>query len=445
MHILNRTDKNTSSVKLSSILLCGAFIAFFASLLSPEFAAKSYALTTAEELQQKIEERNRNIEALNKEIKEYSELVDKTGQQAQTLQTKIRQLEANAKAINLDIQKTTQKINVANLTIQKLGLNIEESENKIKTLQDGIEKSVRDVYMSEGTTLVETLLADRNISDFLFHVDNQLSFNSSVQKLIVQVRQEKQKVETSKFATESQKKSLVSLQTELSGKKKAVDYTKSEQNQILKTTKNQEKTYQKILSDKQALKAAFEKEVFEYESRLKYSGNLGDLPLAGSSPFIWPVEKVRITQTFGKTVAAKKLYVSGSHNGMDFGVPTGTKIMATASGVVMGTGDTDVTCRGASFGRWILIKHDNGLASTYAHLSVISVTKGQQVKTGDTIGFSGNTGYSTGPHLHISVYAADAVSVQNRPSASCGGKTYTMPISPVDAYLDPMLYFPTSK
>jgi murein DD-endopeptidase MepM/ murein hydrolase activator NlpD len=309
-------------------------------------------------------------------------------------------------------------------------------------LQSGIEKSIRDISMAEGTTLVETLLGDRNISEFLFHVDNQLNFNNAIQKMIYDVRTEKQKVETDKNQTEEQKKSLLALKTELSGKKKAVDNTKSEQADILKSTKNEEKTYQKILSDKQALKAAFEKEVFEYEAKLKYNGNLADLPKAGSSAFAWPVENVRITQTFGKTVASKKLYVSGSHNGVDFGVPAGTKVMALANGVIAGTGDTDLTCKGASFGRWILIKFDNGLAATYGHLTVISVKQGQRVNVGDIVGLSGNTGYSTGPHLHISAYAADAVDVQNRPSASCGGKTYTMPISPVDAYLDPMLYFP---
>jgi murein DD-endopeptidase MepM/ murein hydrolase activator NlpD len=156
------------------------------------------------------------------------------------------------------------------------------------------------------------------------------------------------------------------------------------------------------------------------------------------------VDNVRITQRFGKSVAAKRLYVSGSHNGVDFGAPIGTAVKATADGVIAGTGDTDLTCRGASFGRWILIKHINGLATTYGHLSVIGVSSGQTVKRGDVIGYSGNTGYSTGPHVHISVYPANAVRVENRPSASCGGKVYNMPIAPIDAYLDPMLYLPSN-
>jgi len=232
------------------------------------------------------------------------------------------------------------------------------------------------------------------------------------------------------------------LQTELSGKKQVVEENKKEQSQILKETKNQEKTYQQILAQRKAEKDALDKELFDYESTLKYTLNPSLIPKTLGRLFSWPLDKVVITQLFGKTSASARLYVSGTHNGVDFGTKIGTPVKALAEGVISGAGDTDLTCKGASFGRWILIKFDNGLAATYGHLSVISVTEGQKVAAGDIIGYSGNTGYSTGPHLHISAYAASVVSAQTRPSVSCGGKIYRMPIAPVAAYLDPMVYFP---
>jgi murein DD-endopeptidase MepM/ murein hydrolase activator NlpD len=121
-----------------------------------------------------------------------------------------------------------------------------------------------------------------------------------------------------------------------------------------------------------------------------------------------------------------------------------------ADGTVEGTGDTDKTCSKASFGKWIFIRHNNGLSTAYGHLSMIKVSEGQTVTKGEMIGYSGNTGHSTGPHLHLTVYASNGVNgeegarVTERPSTGCSGKVYRMPLAPVNSYLDPLLYLPKS-
>lgn len=445
MNQLNNTYKKIcKNVPALLCAVCAIALIGTAGVLYPNtlFTVQTAQAETIDELQKKIEERSRNIEQLNKEIQTYSELTDKTSKEALSLQKVIRDLEQNAKIMDLDIKRLRQKIEVANLDIKKLDINIDESQEKISGLQDGIASSVREIQRAENFSFVENILGQRNLTDFLSEIDSQLTFNGAIQNRITLVRGEKQKLETNKNTQETKKKDLIKMQSELSDKKKAVEYTKSEQSKVLKETKNQEKTFQQILKDKLAQKAAFEKEIFEFESKIKYTLNPSSIPKSGSTVLSWPVEKVRITQRFGKSVSAKRLYVSGSHNGMDFGVPIGTKIMAAAGGTVLGVGDTDTACKGVSFGRWVFIRHDNGLSSIYAHLSVISATEGQRVETGDVIGYSGNTGYSTGPHLHLGVYASDAIKVENRPSLSCRGKILRMPIAPIEAYLDPMAYLP---
>jgi murein DD-endopeptidase MepM/ murein hydrolase activator NlpD len=167
--------------------------------------------------------------------------------------------------------------------------------------------------------------------------------------------------------------------------------------------------------------------------------------LPGSGVLSWPLENVFVTQLFGKTSASKRLYASGSHSGVDFRASVGTPVLAMADGVVSGVGDTDTTCPGASFGKWIFIKYNNGLASAYGHLSLSKVNVGQKVSRGEVVGYSGNTGHTTGPHLHVTVYAKVAAEVKTLPSKSCVGKTLTQPIAPVNAYLDPMYYLPAYK
>ena len=174
-----------------------------------------------------------------------------------------------------------------------------------------------------------------------------------------------------------------------------------------------------------------------YESQLDFILNPKTIPKAGSEVLSWPLDSILITSPFGERWGT-------FHYGVDFRASVGTPVKSVYSGVVEGVGDTDTDCPKASFGKWVFIRHSNGLSSTYGHLSVISVKEGQKIKTGDIIGLSGNTGYSMGPHLHLSVYASDGVSVQTKPSLSCSGKIFTQPISATDAHLDPLLYLPTT-
>jgi murein DD-endopeptidase MepM/ murein hydrolase activator NlpD len=87
----------------------------------------------------------------------------------------------------------------------------------------------------------------------------------------------------------------------------------------------------------------------------------------------------------------------------------------------------------------VFIEHGNGLSTLYAHFSLIKVSEGQSVSLGEVIGYSGESGYATGPHLHFTVYATQGVRIMSRKSAVCGG-SYTMPIADLKAYLDPLKY-----
>jgi murein DD-endopeptidase MepM/ murein hydrolase activator NlpD len=118
----------------------------------------------------------------------------------------------------------------------------------------------------------------------------------------------------------------------------------------------------------------------------------GSPPVAGGNgTFQWPVSGP-ITSPFGMRWGTL-------HPGIDIGVPTGTPIHAAGSGTVVWCGWM------SGYGNLVMIDHHNGLATLYGHQSRVAVACGQNVTTGDVIGYSGCTGFCTGPHVHFEVRA----------------------------------------
>ncbi|MGP3777700.1 LysM peptidoglycan-binding domain-containing protein [Halanaerobium saccharolyticum] len=110
---------------------------------------------------------------------------------------------------------------------------------------------------------------------------------------------------------------------------------------------------------------------------------------------IWPVSG-RITSNFGwRTHPIKKTRLF--HNGLDIAVPTGTTVKAAASGEVVHSGWMN------GFGYTVIIDHGRGVETLYAHNSRVTVSRGTMVNKGQQVALSGNTGLSTGPHLHFGV------------------------------------------
>ena len=96
------------------------------------------------------------------------------------------------------------------------------------------------------------------------------------------------------------------------------------------------------------------------------------------------------------------MWASGHHSGQDFAVPVGTEVVAVHGGTVVKAGGNGAG-DGPAYGNAVVVKHSDGTYSQYAHLSRIDVKVGDKVDTGEHIALSGNTGNSSGPHLHFEI------------------------------------------
>ncbi len=395
---------------------------------------------TVDQLKSEISAKTDEIKKLKEEIEKYEGDLVVLNKKKMTLANSIAQLKLLQKKLETEIRITQAKVNASDLKIRKLGSQISHKEEEIDSRTAAIKEALRGIYERDGYSLPQIAFSNESFSSVWDDLVTLDQFAGAVKENIDGLQELKSDLERNKVDREGEKKRQLNLKAELTDRKKIAEAARKEQSKLLIQTNNQETVFQRLLKGKIALKKAFERELDDAESRLQFLLDPNSIPPRGTKVFSSPLDSIYITQNFGKTSASGRLYASGTHNGTDFRARTALQVKAMADGVVAGVGDTDVTCRGASFGKWVLIRYKNGLAATFAHLSLIKVSAGDSVSANSVIGYSGNTGYSTGPHLHLSVYANAGVNIKTLPSKSCGGRTYTLPLAAFSAYLDPMDY-----
>lgn len=399
---------------------------------------------TAEELRAQISARNAEIEKLNKEIGAYEKQLTDVGAKKQTLQSTLQSLDISRRQITKKVDVT--KLNIAALQeeIRELNGSISDKEGKIDVGKKGLSQILTNLDEVDRETLVIQILGNGSLSDTWDDLDARATFNDALGEHIEELAVVKAELEENKGISEEKRSALEDQRKKLVSEQTALDINRREQQSLLNATKSQESTYQKILAEKKAAREQFEQALNELESKLEYTLDPTRLPPAGRGVLRWPLDSVKITQNFGNTDFARSgAYAGKGHNGIDFRATVGTPIKAALSGRVVGVGNTDAVRGCYSYGKWILIQHQNGLSTLYAHLSHVARTEGESITTGEIIGYSGSTGYATGPHLHFTVYATNGVRVMKL-GDSTGRKSpcanATIPVSPLGAYLNPLDY-----
>lgn len=400
------------------------------------------------ELQKEISNRNLQIKQLQAEIDAYNNKVASTQEEAKTLKTAIAKLESQKGDLQNQILLTNLKINEIEDNILDTKSKIDKNQISISLGKSALIKTLSEINKldNEPSSLLINLIKynDKMFSDLLNNNKALTDFNDSLKTKLEYINNTIKELDEHKNEYQKQKDEFDKLSSDLSLRKDLISQNQKEQNNLLVVTKNNEASYKKIISERENKVKDLQSEINNFEAKIKYVLDQNKLPASGSGLF-WPLDKFVLTQHFGNTeFASTGAYNGNGHNGIDLAVSVGTKVKAAQNGIIVDIGDTDKACAKASYGKWILIKHNNGLATIYGHLSAINVVKGQAVIAGDQIGLSGNTGYSTGPHLHFTVVAADAVKIfgpTEYRSKTCG--TYmVMPYAALNAYLNPLNYLP---
>lgn len=385
-----------------------------------------------EALQKQIDERNKQLEGIERELETARKALGTTQTQRQSLQGEVSRLEGSIKQLQLGIRQDE-------VTIQKLGFEITGLSSDVKTLQQRMREKqgtigvlMRMMQKNDKTSPLIELLESRTLAEGFRDAQALGLLQEKLTNDIGELRGIHGQVIDKIEVTGEKQEQIEERQRNLENRKSIVEDQKQSRATVLQATKNQESIYQQQVSALQAQQQKIAQEVEAIDAALRGKINTNVLPNTGSGVLGVPVQGglSSLTQGYGNTAFAKNGYRGQRHNGIDIGIPVGTPLYSAEAGTIVAVGNQDAFCPRGAYGRFIVIGHKNGLTTMYAHLSKPVVTQGQSVERGELIGYSGVTGYATGPHLHFTVYAQSTFYMG--PSRVCGPMPFGGDLNPMN-------------
>ena len=423
-----------------------------------------YVEISDEELEAEIIRESDEVLTLRKEIEEKEVKIEQTNEEIESITRELNDIFKKKDTLEKELEKATliNKINEANLrntqnTIYKGQLNlktlnssISKNVDNLDQLREILKKSYRRVNEFELKGNEDILFIDNSFFDVLKRIEETGRYSVSLHKQLTYLTDETNRLYRNREETIRERYTLEQKNKELVDRKKIYELSIAEKEVLFSQTKNSESEYQQLLKQKQREQLELQQEIYEYESEIDFIKDPNSVPTPRPGVLKLPFSSpVRISQYFGETSFARAnalRYGRPFHDGVDFAINSGTQILASADGIVIGTGNTDLVRSCQSWGKWVVVRHNFGLTTLYAHLSLVKVQNGQKVKSGELLGYSGNTGFSTGPHLHFGVYDSNGVKIipyeQVSQSFRCRG--LLVPVAAQDAKLNPFQYLPNN-
>lgn len=383
-------------------------------------------------LQDLIDQKSTQLQVLQDQRDQLQKTIQSTSQAGASLNNELKQMDANIAQLNLSIQANKVTLDKLNLEIAAAGNDIVNTSSSIQNTRDTIKQLFLELQQADHENLLTLFLKNKSLSDSIYDAQSLINLNKA---LIDNIQNLKNYQAQLADQIDQQKQMQAQKQIEnvnLANRQIIVQEQKSEKQQVLSQTNDQEQVYRDQLQALTQLQLSISSEVEKIEADLRKNINPNLLPIPRPGVLALPVIGP-MTQGYGYTNFAKNGYHGHFHNGIDIGVPIGTPVMAPEDATVVATGNQDKYCYRAAYGKFIVLKHPDNLVTLYGHLSQIIVQKGDTIKKGDIIGYSGRTGYATGPHLHFTVYAGPTFYMG--PSNGCGTMPYGGDLDPTQ-YLD---------
>ncbi len=380
---------------IAAFLLVTSSIYVFAN----EIEEKKDSLKEAEQQQKAVE----------------SQIQEKSMEEAEILE-KIEALEMDIIETENEISRLETQISETVEKIEETQEELVEAEDTIGEKNDTLESRLDTMYRRGNIGYIEVLLGSGDFTELLTNIDMIRKIANQDVELIEELEEQRDLIASKKKLLEDQEAKLLNYQEDAKSQKEQLQVSRGTQislrrevqsvigemeeelTQMEQESKNLEAEIQRLQEEERARREAERRRKEQERKAQQQAEREKAQEQAGSSqPTGWPVPgHTRISSPYGNRTHPV-LGGTRFHSGIDIPAPTGTPIVAAASGTVI------MSQYSGSYGNMIIVDHGGGLSTLYAHNSRNQVRVGQQVQAGETIALIGSTGMSTGPHLHFEV------------------------------------------
>lgn len=316
--------------------------------------------------------------------------IDELDSEKKTVMEEKKLLDEQVTALESDISVLDGEIADYEKQIEEKNKELEATTAELDTQYEAYKTRIRVMYENGTTGYLDVLLSSKNAGDFFEKLDIVSQIAEYDKNLVEDLKAKQQKIMTDKADIETLKLAVEDKKAILVEDKSELDAKMAKRDEMIQSIESSQSALEEQLKEIEAEEEAVRKQIAQLSrknSGVAYSGGA----------MTWPTPSCYvITSEFGWRFHPVLKYEK-LHTGFDIGAGYGAEIVAAASGEVI-----TATYNGA-YGNYVVIDHGGGVCTLYAHQSSMAVSVGQTVSAGQTIGYVGSTGYSTGPHLHFEV------------------------------------------
>ena len=374
-----------------------------AVLLISLLPVQTFAASSAE-IQKQIDALKGKNAEIQKQINAIQRQYDANFSDMEAMVAQKETIDQEITLLNTKIETTNEQIAAYSQLIADTQDELHAAEEELLDLSRKHRERVRAMEEEGSITYWQVIFQANSFTDLLDRINMVEEINAADRRRIEQMRIAADIVTATRINLEQEKGELENTREQLAADELVLEEKRGESDELLYELEKKAEEFQVLLDESELLQEELMQEIAQKEVELeeaKYDEYLAQQALKGENPpsdasWLMPTSG-KLTSPFGMRVHPVLGY-ERMHNGIDLAAAQGTPIYATRAGKV-----TTCSYQAGGAGNYVSINHLDGFASIYMHMTHYVVSPGQSVSQGQLIGYVGNTGLSTGPHLHFGI------------------------------------------